>query len=95
MSSCNPCHAGYYCLEGATETFSNECPFRHYCPESTAIPIICKNGTYAQNISGLTRADECTECPAGQYVVAMSQPLYWRFYFELEVLFQVAAQSGC
>ena len=43
--------------------FLGECPIAHYCPEGTADPISCSNGTY----NGIERQAECFACEAGHY----------------------------
>ena len=42
---------------------SGECPIAHYCPEGTADPLSCVNGTY----NGLERQAACFPCVAGHY----------------------------
>ena len=39
------------------------CPVGHYCPSSTAIPIPCPAGYYADQ----TRLSDCLPCPAGYF----------------------------
>ena len=42
------------------------CPPGAYCPEGTADPIGCPNGTFS-NVTQLERADQCTPCSNGHY----------------------------
>ncbi|KAF0752111.1 hypothetical protein AaE_006158, partial [Aphanomyces astaci] len=67
-----PCMAGYTCTGGApfqnpnNQVFGTVCPTGAYCPQGSAIPILCPLGTYRPNILGQTLAD-CSLCPGGTY----------------------------
>lgn len=41
------------------------CPPGFYCPEGTAQPLSCENGTYMDHAQG----SECDICPEGYYCV--------------------------
>ena len=41
------------------------CTVGHYCPEGTAHPLPCEDGTYNEDES----REECDICPAGKYCV--------------------------
>jgi hypothetical protein len=44
-------------------TTGDPCTMHHYCPEGTADPIPCPDGTYMTD----THADICLPCPPGHY----------------------------
>ena len=53
-----------YCLGGVIIA---ECPSGHYCPAGTGQDwTMCPRGTF-NNITGLSREDQCTPCSAGYY----------------------------
>lgn len=60
-----PCSPGFYCPSGQdTPTPSNfKCWKGHYCPVGTAVPEVCRNGTY-QHDEG---RENCDICPPGYY----------------------------
>ena len=63
-SSCSPCPAGDYCLEGAIVT---SCPRGYYCPQGTGNDWQpCPRGTYGNSL-GLTSHTECVPCDGGMY----------------------------
>lgn len=43
---------------------ADECPAGSYCPEQTAEPIACPQGTY-NPVTLLTQESECLNCTAG------------------------------
>jgi hypothetical protein len=68
----NPCDAGFYCVGGSQ--ISNPqtlnvgglvCPISFYCPQGTAAPYPCANGTFTSSPGSMSQAD-CQECPAGK-----------------------------
>ncbi|CAK8677709.1 unnamed protein product [Clavelina lepadiformis] len=62
-----PCLAGYYCPGGDTSAtpVDQNCTVGHFCPQQTANPIPCYDGTY--NLDRM--ATECLNCTAGRYCV--------------------------
>lgn len=42
------------------------CTIGHYCPEGTAVPVPCPEGTYNTG-TGLTDSKSCKACDAGFY----------------------------
>ena len=68
------CEAGFYCSFGANVSYPSDgltgdiCPIGHYCPEGSAMPRSCEDGTYA-NVSG---TDSCLGCPVGFFCPAMT-----------------------
>lgn len=46
------------------------CTIGHYCPQGTADPIPCADGTYMED----RQASECLECPPGRYCVTGLTP---------------------
>lgn len=67
-----PCSGGYFCKQGAkTSTpvegdHANKCPFGHYCPQQTAEPKKCPQGTIGQTTQ-LENEGQCSKCPEGLY----------------------------
>lgn len=61
----------YYCRVNASEAAppyndddsGGRCTVGHHCPEGTADPIPCADGTYMED----RQASECLECPPGRY----------------------------
>ena len=49
-------------------THPSECPIRSFCPEGSAAPSLCTDGTWT-NSTGLTSASDCSACPATFYCV--------------------------
>ena len=67
----------YFCRENASEAAptpdsdtAGRCTAGHYCPEGTADPIPCADGTYMED----RQAAECLECPPGRYCVTGLTP---------------------
>ncbi|GCC23266.1 hypothetical protein chiPu_0001660 [Chiloscyllium punctatum] len=66
------CAPGFYCKERATTTkpldgeTGDLCPEGHYCPEGTAMPLQCGDGSY-NNVTGL--AEPSGECSPGYYCI--------------------------
>ena len=53
------------CAIGSQTGIGGVCWNGHYCPEGTATPLACDQGTFS-NVSNL---DSCYVCPAGYYCV--------------------------
>ena len=71
------CAASYYCARNASTSKPDDggitgapCTRAHYCPEGTADPIPCPDGTYMTD----THAAECWNCTAGHYCVSGDTP---------------------
>ena len=68
----NPCSPGYYCRYGAQTTTPNQgaqadvCPAGSYCPEGTADPVPCPEGSFSPT-AGLHMESQCTNCTGGYY----------------------------
>ena len=63
-SSCLPCTAGFFCIDGYNLTI---CPVGYYCPEGTGHDQqSCPVGTFS-NFTGLIHEDNCTQCSEGMY----------------------------
>ncbi|RUS80256.1 hypothetical protein EGW08_011985, partial [Elysia chlorotica] len=60
------CNATYFCVEGSDSPSSEICPSGHYCPQGTAVPERCPEGTF-NPYTGLASVSECTSCTPGQY----------------------------
>ena len=45
---------------------ADECPAGYYCPEGTADPIPCPEGTYSPTV-GLHEVYQCLNCTGGSY----------------------------
>lgn len=73
--NCNP---GYFCSNASWEaspvgqSFGDECPVGHYCPEASPAPIACDAGTY-QPFMGRTNETACLDCDPGSYCNATGQ----------------------
>ena len=64
LGKCKSCPEGHYCSSG---TFLPKvCPRGSFCPANSSEPTPCNPGRFG-NTTGLTQANECTECPKGQY----------------------------
>ncbi|XP_034024623.1 multiple epidermal growth factor-like domains protein 6 [Thalassophryne amazonica] len=67
-----PCHAGYWCREGASSPSPLDgwsgslCPPGQYCPSGTVDPVACPEGTWS-NRSGLQSKQDCKPCVGGFY----------------------------
>ncbi|KAA8594284.1 hypothetical protein FQN60_005118, partial [Etheostoma spectabile] len=67
-----PCHAGYWCREGASSPSpldglsGSRCPPGHYCPSGTTAPVACPEGSWS-NSSGLRIQEDCKPCLGGFY----------------------------
>ena len=46
------------------------CTVGHYCPQGTADPIPCADGTYMED----RQASECLQCPPGRYCITGLTP---------------------
>ncbi|XP_035857407.1 zonadhesin-like [Sander lucioperca] len=76
-----PCHAGYWCREGASSPSpldglsGSRCPPGHYCPSGTTAPVACPEGSWS-NSSGLHIQEDCTPCLGGFYCdsVGLTKP---------------------
>ena len=57
----------YYCPSGAIEPTpaDQNCTVGHFCPEGTANPIPCREGT----VNKVRAAAECRNCSAGSYCI--------------------------
>ena len=66
--ACEPCPAGYYCLNETSDYSSNRCPMGHYCPEGTrhSFEFPCSPGTFNPNDVS-TNATSCLPCTPGKY----------------------------
>ena len=64
QAECEPCPAGFYCLDGAVEP--RVCPERNYCPAAVPGPLECPPGSF----NTATGAQSCTPCPAGSFCLA-------------------------
>ena len=68
----------YFCRVNASEAApaydveatGGRCTVGHYCPEGTADPIPCPDGTYMED----RQAAECQICPPGRYCVTGLTP---------------------
>lgn len=66
------CYPGFYCSGRATEpdpvgqVYGDVCLSGHYCPEGTALPFKCPQGTYL-NVTGQRRVEDCTDCDGGKF----------------------------
>lgn len=71
ISPSGPCASRHFCLGGVSTRTPNAssthlgvgglCPLGHACPEGTAFPVPCQEGT----ISDIVGNSECRLCPAG------------------------------
>lgn len=62
QDKCFPCPAGFHCSKG----LRHRCPPGFYCPQKTGIGFYpCPPGTYNPSY-GLSRAEGCQQCPAGE-----------------------------
>jgi hypothetical protein len=70
-SSCLPCSAAFYCVEGSATDAEHTCPEGHYCPPGTAgaFDYPCAAGSYSSS-TGLTSQSQCDPCPVGHYCEA-------------------------
>ncbi|XP_030258688.1 zonadhesin isoform X7 [Sparus aurata] len=76
-----PCHAGYWCREGASSPSPLDglsgslCPPGQYCPSGTTAPVACPEGSWS-NSSGLRVQDDCKPCLGGFYCdsVGLTKP---------------------
>ena len=57
------CEGGFYCVTSESSSNPNICPEGHFCPNATAFPHLCVDGTY-QDEPG---SSSCDPCPAGMY----------------------------
>ncbi|CAG9314260.1 unnamed protein product [Blepharisma stoltei] len=59
------CRQGWYCTESSTtrEPGSGICPEGSYCPQGSAVDLLCAAGTYQD----LTNQASCQTCPPGYY----------------------------
>jgi len=69
--SCQPCPEGFYCLPVnlTANPYSGytKCPAGYYCPTGTGRDWKpCVPGTFS-NQTGLSRLDQCKDCPAQKY----------------------------
>ncbi|OAF72051.1 hypothetical protein A3Q56_00182 [Intoshia linei] len=59
------CSGGYYCMKSATtkdpklENIGDICPIGYYCPEGSAVPIICPPGKYCDSVGLLLPTADC------------------------------------
>lgn len=68
QDKCSPCPAGFHCSKG----LRRRCPPGFYCPEETGISFYpCPPGTYNPSY-GLSQAERCQECPAGEEMTEYS-----------------------
>ncbi|XP_023933458.1 uncharacterized protein LOC106181652, partial [Lingula anatina] len=51
------------CYDWRQLGYGGRCPVGHYCPQSSQYPVVCANGTYADE-EGL---EACKTCPQGYY----------------------------
>ena len=72
-----PCSPMYYCSGNASSATPQDggvtgdpCTRAHYCPEGTASPIPCPDGTYTT----VTHTEECLDCTPGYYCVTGDTP---------------------
>lgn len=73
-----PLFCRYFCRANASEaspaTDSNSnygpCIAGHYCPNGTADPVPCADGTYMEDV----QASECLLCPPGKYCITGHTP---------------------
>ena len=56
--------SGYYCPEGAGISTQVICPIGRHCPEGSAVPKACVDGTYTDYDGALL----CKVCPEGSFV---------------------------
>lgn len=65
---CFPCPAGFHCSKG----LRRRCPPGFYCPQKTGISFHpCPPGTYNPSY-GLSWAERCQQCPAGEEMTKCS-----------------------
>ncbi|XP_064629316.1 zonadhesin-like [Lineus longissimus] len=66
-----PCHPGYFCPEGTVKEKpkNTSCPTGHFCPKGAALPVPCRNNSYANT----THSVECHSCPAGHFCVKIGE----------------------
>ena len=68
QDKCFPCPAGFHCSKG----LRRHCPPGFYCPRKTGISFYpCPPGTYNPSY-GLSRAERCQQCPAGEKMTRYS-----------------------
>lgn len=66
------CLAGFYCSNGSEsanpvgQSYGDECPVGHYCPDHSYEPTACPNGTY-QPFTRMTNDSACLQCDAGKF----------------------------
>lgn len=61
------CTAGRYCPAAAVSAVDGPlCPLGHYCPEGSAQPTPCPEGTFG-NQTNQTQESDCRPCTAGYY----------------------------
>ena len=63
--SCDPCPAGYYCVN-STDPDPKPCTPYHYCPGGSYEPTQCPDGT-VNNDTMKAAVNECLPCPTGKY----------------------------
>ncbi|WAR09797.1 hypothetical protein MAR_034873 [Mya arenaria] len=70
VTDCEPCTAGYYCLEMST-TETGPCLAGYYCPTNFSSPFDNKEppyiGSYGNDMVNLVALDSCTQCDTGYY----------------------------
>ena len=63
-NDCGLCPSGSFC--GNATAVPKPCPVGHYCVSGVSYPESCPPGTF-NNITGVRRDEDCTECTPGYY----------------------------
>ena len=66
--ACDPCPAGYYCLNETSDYLNNRCPMGHFCLNGTSDPFEspCPPGTFNSGELA-TSLSSCLPCTPGKY----------------------------
>ena len=102
------CYAGYYCTNASEEanpvgqSYGDECPVGHFCPEQSHMPTPCPPGTY-NPFPQMTNISACLQCDPG-----MLAPFQFfskednscieetvRFLFPWKITLKVQVIPGC
>ena len=68
-TTCLECPAGHYCPQNTTIPI--DCPIYSFCPNGSAEPTLCLNGTYNDASTTLEKPEDCSACTAGMLLLTM------------------------